>query len=399
MVLCRAGQSRITARSEMNPQDSQLKSVAAVAQEADGFAKRLADQMRDDPSNRFQGMPSDGESREAYEALGRSGWIGLHWPETIGGGGLTAAHTDAAEERFGYHWLPLCSYLLGVKTIGNAILRFASAELTERILPEVIAGQTVFCQGFSEPGAGSDLAALRTRAVKRPGGYVVSGHKIWTSSAQMADWIYLAVRTDPDAIRPHRGLSVLVCRMDTPGIQVREFPTLGGGVLCEVWLDEVYVPEDQLVGDQDGGWQVLMGTLDYERVTSEKVGVVARVVDELEAVAERADHRSELRAVRGELDAARELGRAASRHLMRGVPASGVSSMCKLSVALLCRRIARLGMDVLGAEALIDGGVHDGVAGKVAALRRATVGATIAGGASEIQRRVIARRSLNLASR
>jgi 3-oxocholest-4-en-26-oyl-CoA dehydrogenase alpha subunit len=382
----------------MTSQDSQMKSITAVAQEADGFAKRLADQLHDDPSNRFQGMPSDGESREAYEALGRGGWIGLHWPLTIGGGGLTAAHTDAAEERFGYHWLPLCSYLLGVKTIGNAILRFATVELIERMLPEVIAGQTVFCQGFSEPGAGSDLASLRTRAVKSPGGYLVSGHKIWTSSAQMADWIYLAVRTDPDAVRPHRGLSVLVCRMDAPGIQVREFSTLGGGALCEVWLDEVFVSEDQLVGELNGGWQVMMGTLDYERVTSEKVGVLARVVDELETVAGRAEHRSQLRAVRGELDAARELGRAATRQLMQGLPASGVSSMCKLSVALLCKRVARLGMDVLGVSALIDGGVHDGVAGKVAALRRATVGATIAGGASEIQRRVIARRSLGLPS-
>jgi 3-oxocholest-4-en-26-oyl-CoA dehydrogenase alpha subunit len=382
----------------MTSQDSQMKSITAVAQEADGFAKRLADQLHDDPSNRFQGMPSDGESREAYEALGRGGWIGLHWPLTIGGGGLTAAHTDAAEERFGYHWLPLCSYLLGVKTIGNAILRFATVELIERMLPEVIAGQTVFCQGFSEPGAGSDLASLRTRAVKSPGGYLVSGHKIWTSSAQMADWIYLAVRTDPDAVRPHRGLSVLVCRMDAPGIQVREFSTLGGGALCEVWLDEVFVSEDQMVGELNGGWQVMMGTLDYERVTSEKVGVLARVVDELETVAGRAEHRSQLRAVRGELDAARELGRAATRQLMQGLPASGVSSMCKLSVALLCKRVARLGMDVLGVSALIDGGVHDGVAGKVAALRRATVGATIAGGASEIQRRVIARRSLGLPS-
>jgi 3-oxocholest-4-en-26-oyl-CoA dehydrogenase alpha subunit len=378
--------------------DAQMKSIATVTEEADRFAAQLADQLRDDPSNRFQGMPSDGESRQAYETLGRGGWIGLHWPQTIGGAGLTAAHTDAVEERLGYHWLPLCSYLLGVKTIGNAIHRFASAELSERVLPEVIAGESVFCQGFSEPGAGSDLASLRTRAVRCPGGYLVSGHKIWTSSAQMADWIYLAARTDPEASRPHRGLSVLICRMDTPGIQVREFPTLGGGALCEVWLDEVFVAEDQLVGEHNGGWKVLMGTLDYERVTSEKVGVVARVVDELEAVTEHPHHRAQLRAVRGELDAARELGREATRQLSQGLPASGLSSMCKLSVALLCKRVARLGMDVLGAEALIDGGVQDGVAGKVAALRRATVGATIAGGASEIQRRVIARRSLGLAS-
>ena len=141
----------------------------------------------------------------------------------------------------------------------------------------------MFCQGFSEPEAGSDLAALRTSARRDGERFVVSGHKIWTSSAQVADWIYLAVRTDPDASRPHRGVSVLVADMRSPGIEVREIDTVGGGLLCEVFLTDVEVPAAQLVGELHGGWRVLMSTLDHERVTSEKVGVVLRVLDDLEA--------------------------------------------------------------------------------------------------------------------
>ena len=109
------------------------------------------------------------------------------------------------------------------------LLGHASDELQERLLPEIAAGRLLFCQGFSEPEAGSDLAALRTSARRDGERFVVSGHKIWTSSAQIADWIYLAVRTDPDASRPHRGVSVLVADMRSPGIEVREIATVGGG--------------------------------------------------------------------------------------------------------------------------------------------------------------------------
>ena len=229
-------------------------------------------------------MPSDGDSRTAYAALGAAGWIGVHWPEHLGGRGLTPLHTVACEESFGYHWLPLSGYLLSVKTIGNALSRFASPEIQERLLPEVAAGRLVFCQGFSEPDAGSDLASLRTTAVDRGDRFVVSGRKLWTSSADYADWIYLAVRTGTQP--RHRGLSVLVAPIDTPGITVSAHETLGGGTIGEVELEDVEIPRDMLVGTLDGGWSVLMGTLDHERVTSEKVGVVLWLLDQLDGLAE-----------------------------------------------------------------------------------------------------------------
>jgi 3-oxocholest-4-en-26-oyl-CoA dehydrogenase alpha subunit len=341
----------------------------------------------------FQGMPSDGDSRTGYEAMGAGGWIGVHWPEDLGGRGLTPLHTVAVEERFGYHWLPLSGYLLSVKTIGNALLRLASPALRERLIPPIAAGRLVFCQGFSEPGAGSDLAALTTRAEQRGDRFVVSGHKIWTSSAQIADWIYLAVRTDPDAERPQDGISVLVADMRTPGIDVRSFETLGGGHLCEVFLDDVEIPGDQLVGELHGGWRVLLATLDYERVTSEKVGILLRVLDELEPLVENADRLTLLR-LRGEAEASRLHGRRATRLLEAGLPASAAASMAKLSCAVLAQRLADEGLRMLGPAGLAERGHGDRVGGRLAALARAAVGATISGGSAEIQRRVIARRGL-----
>ena len=183
-----------------------MVSLSEITSEADRFAAQLADAPAGGGRQPLSGHALRRRlARRATRRWARAGWIGLHWPEELGGRGLDPLLTLAAEERFGYHWLPLSGYLLSVKTIGNALLDHAPAELQERLLPEIAAGRLVFCQGFSEPEAGSDLAALRTTARRDGDRFVVSGHKIWTSSAQIADWIYLAVRTDPDAARPHRG--------------------------------------------------------------------------------------------------------------------------------------------------------------------------------------------------
>jgi 3-oxocholest-4-en-26-oyl-CoA dehydrogenase alpha subunit len=372
-------------------------SPSEITGDADRFGARLAAQLATDPENRFQGMPSDGDSRAGYEAMGREGWIGLHWPEGLGGRGLGPLATIAAEERFGYHWLPLSGYLLSVKTIGNVLLGHAPLELQERLLPEIAAGRLIFCQGFSEPEAGSDLASLRTTARRDGDRYLVSGHKIWTSSAGLADWIYLAVRTDPDASRPHRGISVLVADMSTPGIEVREIETVGGGALYEVFLTDVEVPANQLVGEPNGGWRVLMSTLDHERVTSEKIGIVLRVLEDLEEALS-GGARLELRRLRGEAEAARLLGRRAVTLLEEGRPAAAAASMAKLSMSTLARRTAEAGVRLLGPRALVEGGPDSVGDGRLAGVTRATAGSAIAGGASEIQRRVIARQGLGCAA-
>ena len=371
----------------------------ALREEAAAFAAALRPTLEADPEWRRQGMLSDGDSRDVTQALGEAGWIGMTWPEELGGRGL--GHVDAAlvEDVFGYHWLPLSLYLLSYKTIGCALERYATPELRDRLLGPIARGELTFCQGFSEPGAGSDLASLTTRAERRGDGWVVTGHKIWTSSAWVADWIYLAVRTNPDEPR-HRGISVLVAPITTPGIEVRRFPVLGGGYLCEVFLDGVDVPAENLVGEVDRGWDVLMHTLDFERITAEKLGGLAWVIDALEArLAEtgRLDGAwNRLARLRGELAAARLLSLRAADLIGRGQPASSASAMAKLAGARLAQHLAREGIELLGLEGLADGHPSSPLEGRIGGLYRASVGSTISGGSAEILQVVIARRGLGL---
>jgi alkylation response protein AidB-like acyl-CoA dehydrogenase len=371
----------------------------ALREEARAFAATLRPTLESDSEWRRQGMLSDGDSREVTQALGQAGWIGMTWPEELGGRGL--GHVDAAlvEDVFGYHWLPLSLYLLSYKTIGCALERYATPELQARLLGPIARGELTFCQGFSEPSAGSDLASLTTRADRRGDTWVVHGHKIWTSSAWLADWIYLAVRTNPDEPR-HRGISVLVAPLATPGIEVRRFPVLGGGYLCEVFLDGAEIPAENLVGEVDRGWDVLMHTLDFERITAEKLGGLAWIVDMLE---QRLAETGRLEAVwdrvarlRGELAGARLLSLRAADLIDRGGPASSASAMAKLAGARLAQRLAREGIELLGLDGLADGHPSLPLEGRIGGLYRASVGSTISGGSAEILQVVIARRGLGL---
>lgn len=364
---------------------------ARLREQAGDFCRTLQPVLEADPHWWREGVPSDGDSREVTRALGEAGWIGLSWPPELGGRGLTRLDATLVEEVFGYHWLPLAHYLLSYKTIGAALERYGSPELQRQLLPPIARGELVFCQGFSEPGAGSDLGSLVTRAERRGDGYVVDGHKIWTSSAHVADWIYLAVRTDP-ALPKHRGLSVLVAPLETPGIEVRAFPTLGGGWLAEVFLDGVEVPASHLVGEPNGGWGILMYTLDLERVTAEKVGAVLRLLDDAERVVGR---REALVRVRGEAEAARLVSFRAAAALDRGAEASALTATAKLAGARLVQRAATVLVDELGLDGLGEGRQAI-LSGRAAGLYRASIGSSIAGGTSEVQQLVIARRGLGL---
>jgi 3-oxocholest-4-en-26-oyl-CoA dehydrogenase alpha subunit len=364
----------------------------ALRDEAAAFSAGLRALLDADPEWRRQGLLSDGDSREVTEALGRAGWIGLPWPENLGGRGRTNLDASLAEEIFGYHWLPLSLYLLSSKTIGAALERFAARELQERLLPAVSRGELVFCQGFSEPGAGSDLGSLRTRARLEDDRFVVDGHKIWTSSAHLADWIYLAVRTDPEREK-HEGISVLVADLATPGFTVRRFPTLGGGSLCEVFLDGVEIPRENLVGELDGGWNVLMHTLDFERISSEALGGLTWILDGLE---QELGVRAEIQSLRGDVDAARLLSLRAAWLLDRHEPAAAASAAAKLAGARVTQLVADTACDLLGLDGLADGDPSSPLAGRVGGLYRACVGSTISGGTAEVQQLVIARRGLEL---
>jgi alkylation response protein AidB-like acyl-CoA dehydrogenase len=365
-----------------------------VAGEVDSWALELVETLVERGENLYNGSPADSDSRFAYERMGAAGIIGLGWPTELGGRGMDPVDVVRVEERLGYHWLPMCGYLLSVKTIGSAILKFGTPDLIARFIPQLAAGNLMFCQGFSEPGAGSDLASLRTRAVKDGDRWVVNGHKIWTSSAELADWMYLAVRTAPDLPR-HKGLSVMLLDMHAPGVEVSVHRTVGGGTFGEVILTDVAVSPDDVVGEVNDGWRVLMGSLDFERVTSEKVGVALWVLEQLEELAH-PRHRLALLALRGELEACRRLGHEATRLIAQGERVSRMSSMCKLSVSLVMQKIAHVSADVLGPVGLVERGAGSVAAGRLAAFSRASTSMMLAGGASDIQRKVIAQQGLGL---
>jgi len=228
---------------------------------------------------------------------------------------------------------------------------------------------------------------------------VVHGHKMWTSSAWLADWIYLAVRTNSRQPR-HRGISVLVAPLDTPGIEVRRFPVLGGGYLCEVFLDGVEIEAANLVGDVNRGWDVLMHTLDFERITAEKIGGLAWVLDGLERRLAQTDRLESawrlIGSLRGELAGARLLSLRAADLLDRSEPAAAATAMAKLAGARLAQRLAREAVDLLGLEGLSESSLASPLEGRVAGLYRASIGSTISGGSAEILQVVIARRGLGL---
>lgn len=370
------------------------RALTDVAAEIDAWAVALMKELEERGENLYNGSPADSDSRFAYERMGAAGIIGLGWPRELGGREMDPVDVVKIEERLGYHWLPLCGYLLSVKTIGNAILKFGAPDLSSRFIPDVVAGRIMFCQGFSEPEAGSDLASLRTRAVKYRDRWIVNGRKVWTSSAELADWMYLAVRTDPDLPR-HKGLSVMLLDMHAGGVQVDVHHTLGGGTFGEVILTDVAVPAENVLGEVNGGWTVLMGSLDFERVTSEKVGVALWVLDQIEELAA-PRHRRSLLALRGELEACRRLGHEATRLIARGERVSGVSSMCKLSVSLSMQKTAALSVEILGPAALVDRGDGAYAAGRLAAFHRSSVSMTLAGGSCDVQRKVIAQQGLGL---
>ena len=207
-----------------------------------------------------------------HRILAARGWAAPGWPVEHGGPG----------------WSPMQQYIFdaeammagaprlrpfGLKMIGPVLIRFGTERQKDRFLPPILSGEHYWCQGFSEPGAGSDLAALRTAARRDGGAYVVNGQKMWTTTAQHADWMFTLVRTDPDAEKPQAGISMLLIDMTSPGVTVRPIRTIDGDHhVNEVFLDEVRVPENLLVHEENRGWDVAKFLLGNERVSIANVG-------------------------------------------------------------------------------------------------------------------------------
>ncbi|MDB5670040.1 MAG: acyl-CoA dehydrogenase, partial [Alphaproteobacteria bacterium] len=199
------------------------------------------------------------------EAMAGRGWTVPDWPKAYGGGGLSPAETKVLRQEIAAIGARNPLYSFGISMLGPALLKYGSEEQKKRFLPEIARGEIRWCQGYSEPNAGSDLASLQTRAEDRGDHWLVNGQKVWTSYADKADWIFCLVRTNPSAPK-HKGISFLLFDMASPGVSTRPILLISGNSpFCETFFDDVEVPKDQLVGELDKGWDVAKYLLGHER--------------------------------------------------------------------------------------------------------------------------------------
>ena len=338
------------------------------------------------------------------QRLHAAGYAGVAWPAEFGGRGATPAEELIfleETERAGAPYVG-CNFV-GTLHAGPTIAAEGTDAQKAHHLPGILRGDHVWCQGFSEPDAGSDLASLRTRAVRDGDDYVVTGHKIWTSHAQVADYCELLVRTDPDASK-HRGITWLIMPMDLPGIDVRPLKTLTGvSEFNEVFLDEVRIPVQNRVGEEDDGWRVAMVTFSFERGTafvSELLGSLV-LVEDLAELARRTgqwDDRSvrrELARCAAELDAQWALTKRNISNAARGGVGTG-GSIFKLGYHDTRERMGHLALRLLDRAALamddpLDLTVADHVEQTLYALSL-----SIAAGTAQIQRNIVGERMLGL---
>ncbi|GEC05294.1 acyl-CoA dehydrogenase [Streptomyces spinoverrucosus] len=229
-------------------------------------------------------VPDDGHLRHAEPAaqkrfyrdtirrLGTDGWLGVGWPEEYGGRGLTAMEQFIFFDEAAQAGVPLP--LMALNTVGPTIMQYGTEEQKAYFLPRILSGEIDFAIGYSEPDAGTDLASLKTRAVREGDEYVVNGHKIWTTNGDTADWVWLAVRTDPDA-PPHRGITMLLVPTTDPGYSCTVINTLAGHDTTASYYENIRVPVARRVGEENQGWRLITNQLNHERVTLAAHGTMA----------------------------------------------------------------------------------------------------------------------------
>jgi alkylation response protein AidB-like acyl-CoA dehydrogenase len=358
--------------------------------------------------------PEDWAGRREFDTrwqgvLHEAGYSGIDWPSEFGGRGASPTeHLIFLEEteRAGAPYVGV--NFVGLLHAGPTLIAEGSGEQRARHLPRILAGHEVWCQGFSEPGAGSDLASLRTRAVRDGDEYVISGQKVWTSFAQVADYCELLVRTDPDAPK-HKGITWLILPMDSRGIEIRPLRTMAGSSeFSEVFLDEVRVPVANRVGEENDGWRVAMVTFSFERGTAfvgELLGSM-RLLERLAGLTRESSRgqpawndpgiRRELGHLAADLDALWALTRRNVSQAERTGPPGLGGSVFKLHYSEVRHRLGDLAMRLLGRAGLsmddLDGlQVGEHVRGWIHAMS-----ISIAAGTSQIQRNIVAERILGL---
>jgi alkylation response protein AidB-like acyl-CoA dehydrogenase len=375
----------------------------AHMEEQSGLRTRLRGLMAEHLPEHFHGAFTDepddfATSQQFCKTLGSEGLLAISWPPEDGGLGADEWDLTILREEMWAHDEPRGAQYMGVNWVGPAIKRFGTEEQQRYHLPRIASGESVWCQGFSEPESGSDLASLRTRAVPIDDGWVVHGQKVWTSYASMAGWMFLLARTDPDAGRS-RGLTVFLVPLDRPGVEVRPIHSmLGPHHLNEVFIDGLMVYPSDVLGDVDGGWELINAALAFERVGIARYARCERLLrlapDELgpadwDRLPEPLRHRW-LRAL-VHCRRARLLAYRVISEQSEGAADPAAAAAYRIAVTLLDQEAAEVLMEILDASGLVIRSPEDDFVRAVESHLRYAQASTIASGTLEIQRVLLAR--------
>lgn len=347
-------------------------------------------------------------TRAWLDAMIARGWTAPTWPAAYGGAGLDAGRAMIVQEELERAGARPALFSFGLWMLGPVLLEYGTEEQKARFLPSIVRGETRWCQGYSEPGAGSDLASLRMRAEDRGDHWLVNGQKIWTTYADMADWIFCLVRTDPAAAK-HQGISFLLIDLDTPGVSVRPIELISGSSpFCETFFDDVRVPKDHMVGPLNGGWTIAKKLLQYERQNVSAVGFGGDRSVRIEQLAKRAagetdDGRIADPALRSRIarhnlyDRAVDLTTRRSQLATDSGSVGALTSVVKYASARAAQHRGELAVEVLGLDGLGWSG-EAFAATDLAETRKwlRSKGNSIEGGTSEINLNVLSKRVLGL---
>ena len=354
-------------------------------------------------------FPSE-DARLWFERMRDKGWFCPQWPSEYGGGGLSAEYNAVLESELRRLKCRPAQINLGIWMLGPVLLEFGSEAQKQALLPPMCRGEVRWCQGFSEPNAGSDLASLKTSAVADGDDFVINGTKIWTSYGDKSDWMYALVRTDPKAPK-HQGISLIVLDMKSPGVSVSPIDLISGkSAFCQVFFDNVRVPQSQLIGPLNGGWNLGKSLLQHERKAMSKFGefslpthfhllpLIERYLPDSQAPADQA-LRARAQACAMNEHAYNLTVQRMGEEARAGLDISAIMAIMKLVHTEQERDKFEILLDALGYRAL--GVEGEPFSGQELAITRGWLNSyalTISGGSSEVQLNVIAKRVLNLPS-
>ena len=345
--------------------------------------------------------------RKMAPKLGQKGWLAMAWPRDYGGQARSHIEQTLFKEEMAYNRAPGLD-IAGINMCGPTLMNFGTPEQKKTFLPPIAKGEVFWCQGFSEPEAGSDLASVRTKAVEQNGYFVLNGQKVWTSGGHRADWMFLLARTAPDAPK-HKGISFLVLDMKTPGVEVRPLLNIiGGHAFNEVFFDNARVPVANLVGKKNDGWTVATSLLNFERSGIERVASARKLLDEIIEFVREENKDSKLaqsievvRQILAEMVIELQVGRWMGYHVsyiqQKEQMPWAEAPISKVFGSELMQRVANAGMQIMGPYAQLERGSKWVIlGGRVSHMYQSSLGRTLGGGTSEIQRNLIATKGLGL---